>query len=59
MASIVALRPAWIAYVSCDPGALARDLGLLQAGGYRLESVTAYDMFPHTHHVETVAWMQA
>ncbi len=59
MAPLAALGPPWIAYVSCDPGTLARDLGTLAARGYRLGSVTAYDMFPHTHHVETVAWMRA
>jgi tRNA/tmRNA/rRNA uracil-C5-methylase (TrmA/RlmC/RlmD family) len=55
----VAVRePPWIGYVSCDPVTLARDLGVLQSMGYTLDSVTAYDMFPHTHHVETLAWMK-
>ena len=43
------------AYVSCDPATLARDLGLLTAGGWRLEGVRAFDAFPMTHHVECVA----
>ncbi|HEX9423111.1 MAG TPA: class I SAM-dependent RNA methyltransferase [Pyrinomonadaceae bacterium] len=52
---IIALHPAKIAYVSCDPATLARDLKKLIAAGYSLDSVGAFDMFPQTHHVETVA----
>jgi 23S rRNA (uracil1939-C5)-methyltransferase len=54
IAGILTLRPREISYVSCDPATLARDLKKLIAGGYDLESV-AFDMFPQTHHVETVA----
>lgn len=42
-------------YVSCKPTSLARDLIVLQAGGYRVEKVCLVDMFPGTAHVETVA----
>jgi 23S rRNA (uracil1939-C5)-methyltransferase len=41
-----------IIYVSCNPSTLARDLSRLP--GYRIESITAFDMFPQTAHVETV-----
>ncbi len=43
------------AYVSCDPATLARDIGLLVAGGWALEDLRAFDAFPMTHHVECVA----
>jgi 23S rRNA (uracil1939-C5)-methyltransferase len=52
---ILALRPRHISYVSCDPATLARDLLALTSAGYRLASVRAFDLFPQTHHVETVA----
>jgi 23S rRNA (uracil1939-C5)-methyltransferase len=47
-------KPQAICYVSCDPATLARDLKALIAGGYLLDSLKAFDMFPQTHHVETV-----
>jgi tRNA/tmRNA/rRNA uracil-C5-methylase (TrmA/RlmC/RlmD family) len=43
-----------LALVSCDPGALGRDAGLLARAGWTLESVTLADLFPHTPHVEVV-----
>lgn len=52
---IIALHPQRIAYVSCDPATLARDLKELIEDGYHLDSLAAFDMFPQTHHVETVA----
>lgn len=51
---ILTLRPSQISYVSCDPATLARDLKKLLAGSYKLSSIKAFDMFPQTHHVETV-----
>jgi 23S rRNA (uracil1939-C5)-methyltransferase len=52
---ILSVAPQKICYVSCDPATLARDLNKLLAGGYSLDSIVAFDMFPQTHHVETVA----
>jgi 23S rRNA (uracil1939-C5)-methyltransferase len=49
------VRPSRVAYVSCNPEALARDLGLILRHGYRAEPLQPLDMFPHTAHVETVA----
>jgi len=52
---LVALRPRAIAYVACDPAALARDTAYLLRGGYGLRSLRAFDAFPMTHHVECIA----
>ena len=51
---ILKLAPRQISYVSCDPATLGRDLKKLIAGGYQIDSLAAFDMFPQTHHVETV-----
>lgn len=52
--AIAKLKPALISYVSCEPSILARDLRILVDAGYKIDAITALDMFPQTHHVETV-----
>lgn len=49
-----ALEAKRVVYVACDASALARDAKRLISGGYRVESAQLFDMFPQTHHVETV-----
>lgn len=50
-------RPAGIAYVSCNPPVLARDLAVLCGGGYRVEAVQGFDVFPQTAHLEVITWL--
>ncbi|MBM6399814.1 class I SAM-dependent RNA methyltransferase [Phycicoccus sonneratiae] len=53
--AVAAMRPRAVAYVACDPAALARDTAAFAAAGYRLDALRAFDAFPMTHHVECVA----
>jgi tRNA/tmRNA/rRNA uracil-C5-methylase (TrmA/RlmC/RlmD family) len=55
LTALTALKPRRIAYVACDPAALARDCAYLRDLGYFLVGVRAFDLFPMTHHVECVA----
>ncbi len=56
--ALVDNAPPVLFYVSCNPEALARDLVLL-APRYRVDRLVCVDLFPHTDHVETVAWLTA
>jgi tRNA/tmRNA/rRNA uracil-C5-methylase (TrmA/RlmC/RlmD family) len=55
---LASLGPRRIAYVACDPAALARDLAYFAAAGYRTLRLRAFDLFPLTHHVECVAILE-
>ena len=59
LAAIARLAPERVLYVSCHPGSLARDLGVLvHEHGFTLESAGVVDMFPHTAHVESMALLR-
>jgi tRNA/tmRNA/rRNA uracil-C5-methylase (TrmA/RlmC/RlmD family) len=55
MEAIASRAPRAIAYVACDPAALARDLGTVAHSGYSVTNIRAFDLFPMTAHVECVA----
>ncbi|WP_427869728.1 class I SAM-dependent RNA methyltransferase [Leucobacter luti] len=55
---IAELAPANVVYVACDPVALARDTKSLRDAGYELTELRAFDIFPHTHHFESLAVFQ-
>ncbi|NOY52432.1 MAG: class I SAM-dependent RNA methyltransferase [Deltaproteobacteria bacterium] len=55
---ILRALPRRIAYLSCNPATQARDLRLLVDGGYTIESIRLFDMFPETHHIESLALMR-
>ncbi len=55
LSTIISAEPKRIVYVSCNPATLARDIKILNEGGYSLEKVTGVDMFPNSVHVECVA----
>ena len=55
--SVARMAPKRVVYVSCNPVTLARDLELLTRKGYKVESSTPVDMFPHSEHIEVVCSM--
>ena len=55
--TIVSMKPDRVVYVSCNPSTLARDLAYLNERGYKCHEIQPVDMFPHSVHVENVAWL--
>ncbi len=55
LTALARLAPRAIAYLSCDPDSLARDLAVLTTHGYTVTSITPFDMLPHTPHVEVLS----
>ena len=56
VASMVSLKPRTIVYIACDPAALARDTAYLETSGYTLSEIRAFDLFPMTQHIESIAF---
>ena len=56
--AILALNAPHLLVCSCNPRSFARDAALLNARGYRLHGLSAFDMFPQTEHVELLAWLE-
>ena len=54
---VARMKPKKIVYISCNPSTQARDVAVLTESGYRLERLAMVDMFPHTPHIETVAFL--
>lgn len=55
---VAALAPSHLALISCDPVTFARDLRGLLALGFCIQHLEAFDMFPQTHHLESLAWLK-
>jgi 23S rRNA (uracil1939-C5)-methyltransferase len=55
LGGVLAMKPPRLIYVSCDVATLARDARKIVDAGYAIERADAFDMFPNTPHVETVA----
>jgi len=53
---ILSLAPQTLVYISCDPATLARDAKRLTNGGYQLQQITPFDLFPHTSHIESISF---
>src|SRR5699024_850698 len=56
--AMIDMQPKRIVYVSCNPSTLARDLRILEDGGFRTQEVQPVDMFSQTAHVECVSLLQ-
>ena len=56
--TIIKMKPKKVVYVSCNPATLARDLRILEDGGYKTMEVQPVDMFRRRMHVECVAWLE-
>lgn len=56
--AVAAMKAQHLAYVSCDPATLARDLGILNAAGYRIREIHLLDLFPQTFHIETLVALE-
>jgi 23S rRNA (uracil1939-C5)-methyltransferase len=56
--ALMAAKPAQIAYISCDPATLARDISKITENGYKLDNIFLLDLFPQTYHLETICLLE-
>ena len=56
---LVKMKPREIAYVSCDPATLARDLSRLVRGGYQVNTTKLFDLFPQTSSIESITYLRS
>ena len=59
MSGLLGLKVPRVVYLSCDPATLARDVKRFSEVGYRLDHIEAFDLFPNTAHVETLAVLRS
>jgi len=55
---LIALKPARVIYVACDPSTQARDVRILIENGFKLKTLQAFDLFPQTKHIESLAILE-
>ncbi len=56
--SVFKLKPRKVVYISCDPSTQVRDVKMFMKGGYKVKECRAFDLFPHTRHIESIVCLE-